>query len=253
MSEPKDVSAIAALGHEEAMKLATEEWDRLLALAESLTPQEWARPTDCVGWDVRAMLGHLLGMVHLQADAEERGRQIKAAATLAARNNTRRIDELTGLQVADHARLSTEELLAALREAVPRGLAARRALVPPAADTPYDSELPGEPIWTLGHLFDVIHTRDPWLHRIDICRATDREPLLTPDHDGRIIENVVAEWATRHGEPFRLELTGPAGGRYATPGAADGLPALRIDAVEFCRVLSGRAAGDGLLATPVVF
>jgi hypothetical protein len=192
-------------------------------------------------------------MVHLQADAEERGRQIKAAAALAARNNTRRIDELTGLQVADHAGLSTGDLLTALHEAVPRGLAARRALVPPAADTPYDSELPGEPMWTLGHLFDVIHTRDPWLHRIDICRATDREPLLTPEHDGRIIENVVAEWATRHGEPFRLELTGPAGGRYVTPGAPDDLPELRIDAVEFCRVLSGRAAGDGLLATPVVF
>ena len=45
------------------------------------------------------------------------------------------------------------------------------------------------------------------------------------------MENVVAEWAGRHGQPFRLELTGPAGGIYhAGDDAAD----LTLDAVEFC-------------------
>jgi hypothetical protein len=114
----------------------------------------------------------------------------------------------------------------------------------------YDPELPGEGMWTVGYLFDVIHTRDPWLHRVDICRATGRELVLFPEHDGRIVENVVAEWAGKHGQPFVLELAGPAGGRYvAGPNGEE----LRLDAIEFCRILSGRAAGSGLLATPVVF
>jgi hypothetical protein len=61
---------------------------------------------------------------------------------------------------------------------------------------------------------------------------------------------VVADWARRHGRPFTLVLTGAAGGRFT---AADGGEEIELDAVEFCRVLSGRAPGAGLLSTRVVF
>jgi uncharacterized protein (TIGR03083 family) len=250
MTGPKDVSAIVPVDHDEAMVLATEEWNRLLALVDSLSAEEWQRDTDCLGWDVRAVMGHLLGMLALQADPEERARQIKAAAALSARNQTLRLDELTGLQVAEHAGLSTDELRSVLHQAVPRGLAARRALPPEVRQAPYDSELPGENMWTIGYLFEIIHTRDPWLHRVDICRAIGREMVLSPDHDGRIVENAVAEWAGKHGRPFQLTLTGPAGGRYL---AGESGEHLELDAIEFCRALSGRAPGTGLLATAVTF
>ena len=157
---------------------------------------------------------------------------------------------MTALQVREHADLTTDELRRALHEAAPRGLAARRALPAEVRAAPYDSELPGEGVWTVGYLFDVIHLRDPWLHRVDICRATGRELLLTAEHDGRIVADVVADWAPRHGRPFVLELTGPAGGSFAA--GSDG-EHLRMDAVEFCRTLSGREAGTGILATPVTF
>ena len=88
------------------------------------------------------------------------------------------------------------------------------------------------------------------MHRIDICRAIGREPVLSPEHDGRLVADAVADWARRHGGPFALELTGPAGGTFH---AGHGGVGLRVDAVEFCRILSGRAAGDGPLATPVPF
>ena len=52
----------------------------MLALVDDLRADEWQRPTDCPGWTVRDMLGHLLGMMKLQADPEERGRQITTAA-----------------------------------------------------------------------------------------------------------------------------------------------------------------------------
>ena len=51
--------------------------------------------------------------------------------------------------------------------------------------------------------------------RLDIARAVGREAELTADHDGVLVADVVAEWAQRHGSPYRLHLTGPAGGSWA--------------------------------------
>ncbi|GAA5138996.1 hypothetical protein [Pseudonocardia adelaidensis] len=53
----------------------------------------------------------------------------------------------------------------------------------------------------------------------------------------------------RHGMPHLLRLSGPAGGRW---NAGDG-PELELDAVEFCRVPSGRGHGEGLLGVEVPF
>jgi hypothetical protein len=106
--------------------------------------------------------------------------------------------------------------------------------------------------WRLGYLVDVILTRDAWLHRIDVCRAIGTAPLLTAEHDGRIVADVVGEWARRHGQSYELVLTGPAGGTFGG-GRAAGAPRLELDAVQFCRILSGREAGAGLLATEVPF
>lgn len=105
--------------------------------------------------------------------------------------------------------------------------------------------------WSLGYLNDVILTRDTWLHLIDLHRAIGTFPPLTADHDGRIVADVVVEWARRHGQQFVLTLTGPAGGTYASIASAGA--ALTLDAVEFCRILSGRAEGTGLLSAPVPF
>lgn len=68
--------------------------------------------------------------------------------------------------------------------------------------------------------------------------------MLTPEHDGRIAADLVVEWGRRHREPFRLVLEGPAG---QTLVQGTGGEELDIDAVEFCRVLSGRGTGSGLL------
>jgi len=105
-------------------------------------------------------------------------------------------------------------------------------------------------VWTLGYLFHRVLTRDPWMHRVDICRAAGRRIFLVSEHDGRIVADAVADWSTRHGRPFTLELTGPAGGRVS---AGRGGAGLRMDAVEFWRTLSGRATGPGMLQTPVPF
>jgi hypothetical protein len=75
--------------------------------------------------------------------------------------------------------------------------------------------------------------------------------VLTAEHDGRIVADVVAEWARRHGEPFTLELTGPAGNLFTAGGGSSDPTAM--DAVEFCWVLAGRGEATGLLRTIVPF
>jgi hypothetical protein len=105
---------------------------------------------------------------------------------------------------------------------------------------------------TLGYLVDTVYTRDVWMHRLDICRVTGREMVLDTDHDGRLVAAIVGDWAERHGQPFDLVLRGPAGGAFSQ---GEGAVRLDLDAVEFCRIVSGRERGhaEGLLRTEVLF
>jgi hypothetical protein len=153
--------------------------------------------------------------------------------------------------VRERAQLSSGEIVERLATIAPKAVRGRRRLPAPVrkmrmkVDPPFDTER-----WTLGYLYDVIFNRDAWMHHVDLSRATGRELVLTAQHDGRIVADVVAEWARRHRQPFVLTLTGPAGGSYV---AGDGGERLELDAVQFCRILSGRADGAGLLSTEVPF
>ncbi len=82
-----------------------------------------------------------------------------------------------------------------------------------------------------GFLLDIVLTRDPWMHRVDITRATKAQQVLTAEHDGVLVADVVEEWATRHARPCTLTLTGPVGGQWS---AGSGGPNIELDAVEFC-------------------
>jgi hypothetical protein len=87
-----------------------------------------------------------------------------------------------------------------------------------------------------------------WMHRIDLARATGKTLDLDPGHDGRIVADVFAEWAGTHGEPVTLSLQGPAGGRYRSGTGGEHVD---MDAIEFCRILSGRGQGTGILRHPL--
>lgn len=240
----------------DARQMALAAYGSLLDLLERLESDEWAAPTECPDWDVAAMVGHLIGAGKGCASLRESVRQQRWAKGHAADFDANALDAANELQVLDHADLSRAERIAALRQVAPAAVRGRMRLPRPLRrlGVPLDqggSTAPGMPDrLTLGHLMDVVYTRDVWLHRVDIARATGRALDLDRETDGRIVEDVVAEWATRHGQPFRLTLSGPAGGDFRQ---GEGGAHLQLDAVEFCRVLSGRAPGDGLLAIRVVF
>jgi uncharacterized protein (TIGR03083 family) len=234
-----------------AVRLAATEYERLADLLADLAPEEWHLTTECPAWDVHEMAAHCVGMAQFATSLREMARQLMRSTRAAKRSGRPQIDELTDLQVREHRHLGSTELPEALRRTGRAAVAGRRRVPRPLrAATFTDDGAGATEKWRVGYLLDTILTRDPWTHRGDISRATGREMQLTPDHDGEIVADVVAEWASRHGQPFDLTLTGPAGGRWQAGGSGE---RLELDAVEFCRVLSGRAPGSGLLATVVPF
>jgi uncharacterized protein (TIGR03083 family) len=245
------VEDIPPITRAEAEGLARTEYGRVADQLRSLTPDDWRAATDCPLWDVRAMAGHTTGMLATFTSYRTLIGAMAAATRAAKRSGEPMIDALTSKQVADHADLTTSDLIAKIDRVGPRAARWRASRPAPFRRLPRAQEVGGQAeTWRMGYLLDVILTRDPWMHRIDTARATGRALELTPEHDGRIVADVVAEWARRHGRPFRLALTGPVGGEYV---AGDDGEQLTIDAVEFCRTLSGRTAGTGLLAQEVPF
>ncbi len=62
-----DVTAIPRIGHAEAMRIAAAENAKFAALLRSFEPDDWAKPTDCALWDVRALAAHVVGSAASQA------------------------------------------------------------------------------------------------------------------------------------------------------------------------------------------
>jgi uncharacterized protein (TIGR03083 family) len=238
-----------ALDRATAMRLGATEYQRYLEHLRELAPADWDKPTECPGWDVRAMATHVLGMAEMAASVRENMRQVRAAR----KADGSFIDALTGRQVAEHASMRPADIVARFSVIAPRAARGRRRTpgIVRKRPMPVAQAVGGsDETWTIGYLIDVILTRDTWMHRVDSTRATGRQPALTAGHDGVIVAGVVAEWAGRHREPAVVRLTGPAGGSWSF---GTGGPDIEADAVEFCRTLSGRAAGAGLLAVEVPF
>jgi uncharacterized protein (TIGR03083 family) len=238
-----------------AMRLAAREYELFVDQLRVLSADDWTRPTPCPAWDVHAMACHALGMAEMAASVPEQLRQMWAAR----RAGGLFIDALTALQVQKHVRRTPAEVVDRFAAVASRAAAGRRRT--PARlrrvrlpDQPLDERGEQTESWALGYLVDVILTRDPWMHRSDIAVATGRPMSLTAEHDGVLVADVAAEWAARHGQPVSLTLTGPAGGTWTFNHASGGeAESHQLDAVEFCRILSGRATGEGLLATRVPF
>lgn len=244
----------STLDREMAMRLAATEYDRYLEQLRGLEASDWSRPTDCPAWDVRALACHNLGMAKMAATFRETARQnIKAQFRMSRRGGIF-IDALTALQVEERTGLDPAEIVARYAEVGPRAASGRRrrpGLFRRAA-MPGTEVVNGTPEkWAFGFIIDTILTRDTWMHRVDTAWATGRVPELTAEHDGVLVADVVEEWAARHGNPCTVTLTGPAGGRWSFGDQAG--PAVELDAVEFCRILSGRVPGTGLLTVQVPF
>lgn len=232
----------------EARRLAETEFTRFAELAASLTGEEWTMPTDCTAWDVRKTALHVLGSADAQASVREFAHQMRRGIPLNKEIDSHHwVDGLNELQIREREGLSTAALVDQLAAVGPKAVKGRWGTPPPLRYLPIPF---GPPVgWApLKYLLDVGFTRDVWCHRIDICGATGRPMHLTADHDGRLVADIVAEWATIHRQPFHLVLTGPAGGTFSH--GRDG-ERVEIDTLDFVRTLSGRRPGAGVLTHPL--
>lgn len=245
------VKQVPGLGREEAGVLAAAENARFVELVQSLDAADWVKPTDCSEWDVRALVSHVLGAMEANVSFRQFLHQFRAGRKVAGDRPD--IDGMTEVQVRERLDLGPDQLTERLVAMAPKAARARMRVPGVMRNRAMKVEVAGvkEP-WTFGYLMDVIFTRDTWMHRVDITRATGGAMVLSAEHDGRLVADVVAEWARRHGQPFELHLEGPAGGSFAAGAAGEG-EQLTLDAVEFCRIMSGRATGDGLLTQEVPF
>jgi uncharacterized protein (TIGR03083 family) len=232
----------------EAKHLALEEFTRFADVISDLSEEEWGRPTDCTNWDVRDLVSHVLGSADAQASFPEFLRQLRHGLPLNKQIDSHHwVDGMNEWQIRQRRHLSNTAIAAQLAAIGPKAVKGRWGTPPPVRYLPIPF---GPPVgWRpLKYLLDVGFTRDVWAHRIDLCTATSRSMQLTADHDGRLVADIVVEWAATHAQPFRLTLEGPAGGTFSQ--GVDG-EAVTLDAIEFVLILSGRRPGTGILPHPL--
>ncbi|SNR34721.1 maleylpyruvate isomerase family mycothiol-dependent enzyme [Blastococcus mobilis] len=195
--------------------LARAEREDLLALLESLSPQEWQQPSLCEGWTVHDVVAHVLSYEEL------------AARQLASRfaKGRFRTDRVNGIGLAEYGTRRPQELVELLRRHLtPRGLTAglggaigltdgmihqqdiRRPLARPS---PIPAERLVPALWTA--LFapvvrGVVRTRDVRLVATDLEWAFGRGPQVHGTG-----EALLMAIAGRRG--LTGELTGPGAHR----------------------------------------
>ena len=241
------VQDVPPIGRPEAARLARVEYERFLEMLRGLDRDGWERPTDCTRWTVKDVAAHIVGETEAFASLPEFVHQWRHAARVRREIGAHHlIDGVNEVEVRDRRSLSQAQLIERMAGRVDAAVRLRARLPRPLRAVPVTFPVVGRR--SVGYLVDLVITRDVWMHRVDITRATGADLVLTHEHDGRLVADMVSDWASTHVDPFVLELTGPAGGTFVRGDVA--VPT-RIDAVEFLRVVSGRGTGDGLLTHPL--
>lgn len=223
-------TGVTRINRKEAQVLASAEFEKFAGLTASLTPEEWATDTDCVSWDVRKMVLHVLGSADAQASPLVFLHQLRRGLPLNKEIDSHHwVDGLNELQIRERADLTESEVIAQLQAVGAKAVKGRfRTPLPMRyAPVPFGPPIGWRPV---NYLLEVGFTRDVWAHRIDIHAVIGRPMELDLAHDGRLVADIVGEWGELHGEPFGLHLTGPAGGTFSQ---GEGGEHLETDALDF--------------------
>ncbi|MFZ1757337.1 MAG: maleylpyruvate isomerase family mycothiol-dependent enzyme [Caldilineaceae bacterium] len=239
-STTNDAAQIPYPSADEAHRLLQVAFDRLIKLLENLKEGEWHLPTACTAWDVRQIVAHQAGGYASGTGYSEMFRQYLTPP----RKGELPEDAVNRRQVGERADATPAQLIAELRQVGPTAMqkwAYQFRLVKPIAiPHPVGGRL------SMRHLMWVIHSRDTWMHRLDICRATDRPFEQTAEHDGRIAALVMRDVAMQlqgklGGRGLLFDLSGVAGGRFRV-GEGEPAATLQMDILDFNIWASGRCS-----------
>lgn len=247
-----NASSIRAQTHPEAGHLAAVELDRILAVIDGIPVDTWENSTDCTLWNVQQMVAHLAGACAGHTSFNEFKRQY--ISNPLKQDFDSAIDAVNNLQVADRSTQASAELIAELRTEGPKAIRVRQRL-------PWlirNIWLPLGPLGLapIGYLTDTIYTRDWWMHRADLCRATGQHMHLTPDHDGRLISLILRDLArkrSRQGETdtIDLHLVDDIELLYRFGEKPQPKATIRMNLIEFNRLASERITFEEALQSAV--
>jgi uncharacterized protein (TIGR03083 family) len=236
-SVPQDAAQIPYTTADEACALMQTALERLLRLLKTLDAADWVRPTACALWNVQEVVAHQAGGYASGTGYREMFRQYLVLPQPGRLPE----DDINARQVAERAGKSPAELIAELESVGPTAIQKwayefrliKRLTIPhPLAGGLCFRDV----MW-------ITHSRDTWMHRLDICRATERPFEQTPEHDGRIVALVMrdVEKALRGklARPVEFNLTGAAGGAWKV-GAGPAAASIQMDALDFNIFASGR-------------
>jgi len=232
---------IRPLRHREAEGIARTEHARLLAVLEDLSGGDWEKTTYCAAWNVKQMTAHLAGSVTGSRSLSDFLHQTLHNPYL--RSADQPVDGINRLQVEERADKSPGELVVEFRRVGPVAVRNRSRLPWLVRQLP----MPLGPGWvkTVGYLMDVIYPRDQWMHRYDICAATGRKMVVTPDHDGRILELVLLDISRKlrralKGRRLDLHVTGSIAGGYRFGKQGEAEARVKMDVFNLHLLASGR-------------
>ena len=223
---------------DEAHRLLTTALSRFLTLLESLRADDWFKPTPCTAWNVHDMVAHQAGGYASGTSYKEMIRQY----TSKPKPGQLPEDAINALQVGKRADKTPAELIAELKQV--GEIAAHNWAYGFNAIKWIATPHPVGGFMSIRHLMWVIHSRDTWMHRLDICRAVNRPFEQTREHESRIIELVVLDSARKlkkklNGQAITLSLTGIAGGTWQI-GKGKPVAEMEMDALDFNIFVSGR-------------
>lgn len=241
--------AIPALSHDEAVSMAKLELERFLAVVTSLSDDDWEKPTACTLWSVRQIVAHVTGACASHAYWSEFRHQgsSKVQRPYRARGFSF-LDSMNQVQVDDRAFATPAALIDELRRVGPRAIATRARL--PWLLRVLRVPLPAlGGIVPIGYLTDLIYTRDMWMHRLDLCRATGREMVMTSGHDGRIVALIVRDLERKLATTLRTtsvvyHLSGKIGGMWQLGAKVSPVATIQLDVLDFNLLASGRLAAE---------
>ncbi len=242
-----NVGTIPALKHEEAPLLAQVELERFISLTESLQTEELELPTACTLWNVREIVAHQADHCHYGIGGFSGFVRYVLAMDMRPyqKKGMNQLDSMNQVGIDQRADRTQAQLIAEMREYGPHAIQGRdksswipRNLIwmpyPVAGWTPF-----------IGYLFDVILTRDMWMHRLDICRATGREMILSEAHDGKIIALLMRDLG-RYLRPrlgnksVVFDLMGTVGGRWQVGDNPNPDAIIHMDVLDFSILMSAR-------------
>lgn len=242
---------IPALGREEARTLAMTAFERILTVVENLSGDDWEQQTECTEWNVKDMVAHLSGSCAGFASWEGHLRQTFRNPYLGKISPM--IDAINAIQVDDRANYTPEELIAEFREVAPKAINTRHKIPWLLRIIPLPNVVVPGKVVPVSYLLDIIYSRDEWMHRADLCRASGQKMILTEDHDARIVELILRDIAVMNLKNPKytvdLVLTGDISLAYRFGNGTAPEATLTMDIIEFNRRSSERTTVEDAIAS----